>query len=42
MPDHDLEKLLGGFAAETLTAEEKEQLYRTALHRSGTLQRTGR
>lgn len=32
MPDHDLEKLLGGFAAETLTAEEKEQLYRTALH----------
>ena len=32
MPEHDLEKLLGGFAAETLTAEEKEQLYRTALH----------
>lgn len=32
MPDHELEKLLGGFTAETLTAEEKEQLYRTALH----------
>lgn len=31
MPDHELEKLLGGFAAETLTAEEKEQLYGTAL-----------
>ncbi|MDH4153592.1 MAG: hypothetical protein OEV01_07385 [Nitrospira sp.] len=32
MSEKDLEKLLGGFAAETLTAEEKEQLYRTALH----------
>lgn len=31
MPDHDLEKLLGGFAADTLTAEEKQQLYRVAL-----------
>lgn len=31
MPDHDLEKLLGGFAADTLTAEEKQQLYRAAL-----------
>ena len=32
MPDHDLEKLLGGFAADTLTAEEKQQLYQAALH----------
>ncbi|MDH4304606.1 MAG: hypothetical protein OEV53_11150 [Nitrospira sp.] len=32
MSEQDLEKLLGGFAAETLTAEEKEQLYQTALH----------
>lgn len=31
MPDHDLEKLLGGFTADTLTAEEKQQLYRVAL-----------
>ena len=31
MPDHDLEKLLGGFAADMLTAEEKQQLYRAAL-----------
>lgn len=32
MPEHDLEKLLGGFAADTLTAEEKQQLYQAALH----------
>lgn len=31
MPDHDLEKLLGGFAADTLIPEEKQQLYRVAL-----------
>ena len=31
MPDHDLEKLLGGFAADMLTAEEQQQLYRAAL-----------
>jgi hypothetical protein len=31
MPEHDLEKLLGGFAADTLTAEEQQQLYRAAL-----------
>ena len=30
--NHDLEKLLGGFAADTLTTEEKQQLYRAALH----------
>jgi hypothetical protein len=28
---HELEKLLGGFAADTLTAEEKQQLYKIAL-----------
>ena len=32
MPDNDLEKLLGGFAADTLTPEEKQRLYNTALH----------
>lgn len=32
MSEHDLEKLLGGFAADTLTAEEKQQLYSAALH----------
>lgn len=32
MPDDDLEKLLGGFAADTLTPEEKQRLYDTALH----------
>ncbi len=32
MPDDDLEKLLGGFAADTLTPEEKQRLYNTALH----------
>ena len=32
MSEHDLEKLLGGFAADTLTVEEKQQLYRAALH----------
>ncbi|NGZ99007.1 MAG: hypothetical protein CV089_23340 [Nitrospira sp. WS110] len=32
MPDDDLEKLLGGFAADTLTPEEKQRLYHTALH----------
>ena len=31
MPDHDLEQLLGGFAADTLTPEEKERLYSAAL-----------
>ncbi len=29
--NHDIEKLLGGFAADTLTAEEKQQLYLAAL-----------
>ena len=32
MAELDLEKLLGGFAADTLTAEEKQQLYTAALH----------
>lgn len=31
MSEHDLNKLLGGFAADTLTAEEKQQLYSAAL-----------
>jgi hypothetical protein len=31
MSDHDLEKLLGGFAADTLTPEEKQALYSAAL-----------
>ncbi|ALA57489.1 hypothetical protein [Nitrospira moscoviensis] len=31
MPEHDLEKLLGGFAADTLTSEERRLLYRAAL-----------
>lgn len=31
MSDHDLEKLLGGFAANTLTPEERSQLYTAAL-----------
>lgn len=31
MSDHDLEKLLGGFAADTLTQEEKQALYTAAL-----------
>ena len=31
MPEHDFEKLLGGFAADTLTSEEKQQLYSAAL-----------
>ena len=31
MPEHDLEKLLGGFAADTLTPEEKQTLYTAAL-----------
>jgi hypothetical protein len=31
MSEHDLHKLLGGFAADTLTAEEKQQLYSAAL-----------
>ncbi len=31
MAEHDLEHLLGGFAADTLTAEEKQQLYNVAL-----------
>jgi hypothetical protein len=32
MSKHDLEKLLGGFAADTLTEEEREQLYTAALN----------
>lgn len=31
MAEHDLEKLLGGFAADTLTPEEKQRLYNAAL-----------
>ncbi len=31
MSEHDLEKLLGGFAADTLTPAEKQQLYSAAL-----------
>ena len=31
MSEHNLEKLLGGFAADTLTAEEKQALYSAAL-----------
>ncbi|MDH5640389.1 MAG: hypothetical protein OEY28_03770 [Nitrospira sp.] len=31
MPDHDLEQLLGGFAADTLTPEEQARLYSAAL-----------
>jgi hypothetical protein len=31
MSEHELEKLLGGFAADTLTTEEKQQLYAAAL-----------
>ena len=31
MPEHDLEKLLGGFAADTLTQEEKQTLFTAAL-----------
>jgi hypothetical protein len=31
MSEHDLEKLLGGFAADTLTPEEKQSLYTAAL-----------
>ena len=31
MSEHDLEKMLGGFAADTLTAEEKQSLYAAAL-----------
>jgi hypothetical protein len=32
MSEHDLEKLLGGFAADTLTAEERKLLYTAALN----------
>jgi hypothetical protein len=32
MSEHDLGKLLGGFAADTLTAEERKQLYTAALN----------
>lgn len=32
MPEHDLEKLLGGFSADQLTPEEKTRLYSAALH----------
>jgi len=31
MSDHDLEKLLGGFAADTLTPEERRQLFTAAM-----------
>jgi hypothetical protein len=31
MAEHDLEKLLGGFSADTLTTEERRQLYAVAL-----------
>ena len=31
MAEHELEKLLGGFAADTLTPEEKQRLYQAAL-----------
>lgn len=31
MSEHDLEKLLGGFAADTLTPEEKQTFYTAAL-----------
>ena len=31
LPEHELEKLLGGFASDTLTAEERQQLYAAAL-----------
>ena len=31
MSEHDFEKLLGGFAADTLTPEEKQTLYTAAL-----------
>ena len=31
MSEHELEKLLGGFAADTLTPEEKQALYTAAL-----------
>src|SRR6476620_2037458 len=30
MAEHELEKLLGGFSADTLTAEERHQLYAAA------------
>src|SRR3954463_8598866 len=32
MPEHEWEKLLGGFAAKTLTAEERRLLFTAALH----------
>src|SRR5262245_13829894 len=31
MPEHELEKLLGGFAADTLTPEERKKLFTAAL-----------
>ena len=31
MSEHDLEKLLGGFAADTLTVEERNLLYTAGL-----------
>src|SRR6476619_3762462 len=31
MAEHELEKLLGGFSADTLTAEERQHLYAAAL-----------
>jgi hypothetical protein len=32
MSDHDLEKLLGGYATGTLTPDERQRLYQAALH----------
>src|SRR5215467_11441114 len=32
MSEHELEKLLGGFAADTLTQEERQKLFTAALH----------
>ena len=31
MSEHDLEQLLGGFATNTLTVEERSRLYKTAM-----------
>src|SRR5215831_2954324 len=32
MPEHEVEKLLGGFAPDTLTQEERQTLFTAALH----------
>ena len=42
MSEHDLEKLLGGFAADTLTPEEKQALYSHCAAKPATVQRAGR